>query len=122
MFERSFFCVQKLLEVTLPIVTEKITFAESLNIPPELLPEIPESTPRAPSSQTRPVMSKKELECETERIRNQKRVTNLVELIPAHNITLPDFKASESERWCLFEINVGSKSSSRVFEVAIFKS
>lgn len=35
-------------------------------------------------------------------------MTNLVELIPAHNITLPDFKASESERWCLFEINVGN--------------
>ena len=80
---------------------DKITFAESLNIPPELLPEIQDS-------HVHPVMSKKELESESHRIRNQKRVTNLVELIPAHNITLPDFKASESERWCLFEINVGS--------------
>jgi hypothetical protein len=89
-----------MLEVTLPIVMEKITFAESINIPPDLLPEI---------ADTHPVMTKREMENESERIRNQKRVTNLVELIPAHNITLPDFKASESERWCLFEINVGSK-------------
>ena len=46
---------------------------------------------------------------DTERIKNEPRVSMLVELIPAHNLTLPDFKASESERWCLFEVNVGSK-------------
>ena len=78
-----------------------MTLADSLNIPAEFLPEIPDG----PTLQ----MSKKELEAERERIRTQKRV-NLMELIPVHNVTLPDFKASESERWCLFEINVGSES------------
>ena len=29
---------------------------------------------------------------------------------PKQNIALPDFKASESAKWCLFEINVGGKT------------
>lgn len=83
---------QKTLEVTLPVVIDKT--ADSLYIPQMLLPEIKKDIP-------------KDIKSDNERIKNEPRVRNLVELIPAHNLTLPDFKASESERWCLFEVSVG---------------
>jgi len=81
----------KLLDVTLPIVVEKVTFEDALNIHPDFLPDIPDPN--------MPVMSEKEQAEELRRIENEKR--------PKQNIALPDFKASESAKWCLFEINVG---------------
>ena len=58
----------------------------------------------------------KETKSDKERIENENRERNLVDLIPAHNLTLPDFKASESERWCLFEVNVGRKFCSKILK------
>lgn len=87
---------QKTLEVTLPVVIDK-TRDSPLIIPPALLPEIKPN---------------KETKSDKERIENENRERNLVDLIPAHNLTLPDFKASESERWCLFEVNVGHEAVS----------
>jgi len=95
----KFSSANQTLEVTLPVVVD--SQPDAMYIHPNFLPEI--KTPNGGSSSS----SNKENRSDVDRIKNEPRVRKLFELIPSPNLILPDFKASESERWCLFEVTVG---------------
>jgi hypothetical protein len=85
---------------------DKISFDDAVNnIEPPEIPLDPVDK-RGPKFE----LTEEELAEELRRISEQPH-RSLAELIPAHNLSLPDFKASESERWCLFEVNVSGDRS-----------
>lgn len=94
---------ERILEIKLPIAMDKISFDDAVNnIEPPEIPLDPVDK-RGPKFE----LTEEELAEELRRIAEQPH-RSLAELIPAHNLSLPDFKASESERWCLFEVNVSA--------------
>ncbi|CBY33187.1 unnamed protein product [Oikopleura dioica] len=94
---------ERILEIKLPIAMDKISFDDAVNnIEPPEIPLEPVDK-RGPKFE----LTEEELAEELRRISEQPH-RSLAELIPAHNLSLPDFKASESERWCLFEVNVSA--------------